>query len=210
MCVCVCVSIYLTCVCVFVCVHLTCVPGNTPSGQELVDVTWHMRTSNQFKSESTYICILHNNVLLILSLYICPPGLKQIRAPCRVPAAPMSTGAAGGGGGGGGENMMYFLLVGAAVVGGGTYVSSETSWASICRQKGSSPVDLKHLGPHVQSLLTHKKAAYATSHANVRMYKDWLDVKKCGSPRKLNAWLTHISAAFCQLAAHRGNAAQLH
>ena len=28
------------------------------------------------------------------------------------------------------------------------------------------------LGPHVQSLLTHKKAAYATSHANVRMYKD--------------------------------------
>ncbi|CAL8267189.1 unnamed protein product [Merluccius merluccius] len=46
-------------------------------------------------------------------------GLKQIRAPCRVPAAPMSTGAAGGGGGG--ENMMYFLLVGAAVVGGGTY-----------------------------------------------------------------------------------------
>ena len=32
--------------------------------------------------------------------------------------------------------------------------------------------ELADQGPHVQSLLTHKKAAYATSHANVRMYKD--------------------------------------
>ena len=42
------------------------------------------------------------------------------------------------------------------------------------------------------------------------MYKDSLGVEKCGSPRKLNGLLTHISAAFFQLAARRGNAAQQH
>ncbi|KAG7274144.1 hypothetical protein CRUP_011479, partial [Coryphaenoides rupestris] len=48
-------------------------------------------------------------------------GLKQIRGPCCVPAAPMSTGGAGAsGGGGGGENMMYFLLVGAVAVEAGS------------------------------------------------------------------------------------------
>lgn len=64
--------------------------------------------------------------------YVFPPGLKQIRGPCRVPAVPMSTGGtgAGGGGGGGRENMMYFLLVGAVAVGGGVYVSHVTPLSS--------------------------------------------------------------------------------
>ena len=55
-------------------------------------------------------------------------------------------------------------------------------------------------------LHTKKLRKLTTSHANVQMYKDCLDVRKCGSPRKRNAWLTHISAI--QLAAQRGNAVQ--
>ena len=40
-------------------------------------------------------------------------------------------------------------------------------------------------------LLTKK--LYATSHADVWMYKDWLDMRKCGSQRKNHVLRMHIS-----------------